>query len=77
MQTFVDEAVVNMQLNDPEHFNTFSSDLGENMHCAVRHTVHHMHHTLYLPTSYVVDATCVCAPRSSPPVGLGSACLPN
>ena len=37
VQLSLDGAQVVIQLNDPEHFNTFSTGLGKDMHCALQH----------------------------------------
>ena len=37
VQLFVDSTTTTLQLNDPEHFNTFSTGLGEDMRRAVQH----------------------------------------
>ena len=37
VQLRVDASTAILQLNDPEHFNTFSTGLGKDMHCALQH----------------------------------------
>jgi hypothetical protein len=37
VQLLLNDATAHLQLSDPEHFNTFSTELGADMRCAVQH----------------------------------------